>query len=113
IHCWLGNQNNFEKGVLEIIKCGGDTDTTAAILGGIIGAKVCREGIPQSWISNVCIWPYGARYYEDIGSCLYDKVFMNADCMIDEVPVLLIILRNLLFGIVILIHMLRRIMPPY
>ena len=51
IHTWLENPGDFKKSILDIIECGGDTDTTAAILGGIMGAAVGPAGIPNKWLN--------------------------------------------------------------
>jgi ADP-ribosylglycohydrolase len=36
----------------ETIACGGDTDTTAAMVGGILGARCGPQGMPQSWLEH-------------------------------------------------------------
>jgi ADP-ribosylglycohydrolase len=40
---------DFERGVLEAVNAGGDTDTAASIVGALIGANVGVEGIPLAW----------------------------------------------------------------
>ncbi len=37
IHAWLSCPKDFGQAVTTIINCGGDADTTAAIVGGIVG----------------------------------------------------------------------------
>ena len=48
VHSWLSFPNDFRASVIAVIECGGDADTTAAIVGGIVGARVGREGIPAN-----------------------------------------------------------------
>jgi ADP-ribosylglycohydrolase len=43
--------------VRSVIECGGDTDTVAAITGGICGAEVGEAGIPAEWINRIRDWP--------------------------------------------------------
>ncbi len=43
--------DDFQKAVTAAIECGGDADTTAAIVGGIVGARVGKDGIPAELIS--------------------------------------------------------------
>ncbi|MBQ3468415.1 ADP-ribosylglycohydrolase family protein [Candidatus Saccharibacteria bacterium] len=43
------NFDDFETGVKEVIKLGGDTDTNAAIYGQIAGAYYGLSGIPVRW----------------------------------------------------------------
>ncbi|MCP4809501.1 MAG: ADP-ribosylglycohydrolase family protein, partial [Proteobacteria bacterium] len=38
IHAWMAYPEDFRNALLDIIGCGGDTDTTGAILGAIVGA---------------------------------------------------------------------------
>jgi ADP-ribosylglycohydrolase len=45
----LSNQADYETAILDIIRCGGDTDTTAAIVGGIIAARVGRAFLNNGW----------------------------------------------------------------
>jgi len=45
------NGGSFEKGVLEAVNSGGDTDTVASIVGGLLGAKLGLEAIPQKWLT--------------------------------------------------------------
>ena len=46
IHAWLSHPKDYCCAVKTIIECGGDADTTAEIVGGIVGAGVGRDGIP-------------------------------------------------------------------
>jgi len=36
-----------------VIECGGDTDSTAAIVGGIVGSAVGKAGIPTEWLDDL------------------------------------------------------------
>lgn len=47
----LRHNHDFQTGILETVNAGGDTDSTAAMAGAIIGAKVGLEGIPHEWLS--------------------------------------------------------------
>lgn len=44
---------DFETGITEVIKLGGDTDTNAAIAGGLLGARFGIEGIPERWLNGL------------------------------------------------------------
>ena len=70
IQIWLRNQNRYSKGIKEIIYLGGDTDTTAAILGGIIGASVGTSGIQQKWLDNIIDFPRNINWIETLGKRL-------------------------------------------
>lgn len=47
----LRHNHDFQTGILETVNAGGDTDSTAAMAGAIIGANVGLEGIPHEWLS--------------------------------------------------------------
>jgi ADP-ribosylglycohydrolase len=44
---------SFEDGVVETVRCGGDTDTNAAIAGALLGAVSGLEAIPRQWRDSV------------------------------------------------------------
>ena len=51
--CFLKHPDSFTECVAHAIAVGGDVDTTAAIAGGVVGARVGRVGIPQAWCESV------------------------------------------------------------
>lgn len=50
--CFL-NSDSYEETVLRAVNLGGDTDTTAAIAGGLAGIYYGVDDIPQKWIENL------------------------------------------------------------
>ncbi|MBO2448963.1 ADP-ribosylglycohydrolase family protein [Actinomadura barringtoniae] len=42
--------NDYEPGIRVCVAVGGDMDTTAAIVGGIIAARTGTDGIPPEWL---------------------------------------------------------------
>jgi ADP-ribosylglycohydrolase len=45
--------HSYPEAVLKAVNLGEDTDTTAAITGGLAGILYGRENIPQNWIDNL------------------------------------------------------------
>ncbi len=45
------NNNNYRDTVLSIINIGHDTDTSAAIAGGLAGLYYGQKGIPENWLN--------------------------------------------------------------
>jgi len=43
--------DDYVEALAETIRVGGDCDTNAAIVGGIVALSVGREGIPADWLS--------------------------------------------------------------
>lgn len=58
IWCLL-NTDNYKKAVLKAVNLGEDTDTTAAVTGGLAGLVFGLDSIPKKWLKQI------ARY-EDI-----------------------------------------------
>lgn len=108
LHAWLRNQTDLEAAVTEVIRCGGDTDTTGAIVGGIVGAAVGRKGIPERLLRTLFEWPRTVGWMERLGEAVDRR---SAEC--PRLSPLSLLARNLLFLIVVLTHGLRRLLPPY
>ncbi len=51
VWCALKHLDDYRSGVWEAISAGGDMDTTAAMAGGIIAARLGRQGIPPDWLA--------------------------------------------------------------
>jgi ADP-ribosylglycohydrolase len=113
IHAWLSHQDEFRSAVLAVVRCGGDTDTTAAIVGGIVGASVGKRGIPEDWLDGLCEWPRSVAWMEELGvrlATVANSQTVGRALRISKVGLLL---RNIFFLIVVLFHACRRLLPPY
>jgi ADP-ribosylglycohydrolase len=108
LHAWLTHQHDFQAGVEAVVRCGGDTDTTAAIAGGIIGAGVGKEGIPAAWRDGLFEWPRTVAWMEALGERLAEGKPGPAPRLSVGV-----VGRNGLFFLIVLGHIVRRFLPPY
>ena len=113
IHAWLSNPKDFRKAVTSIIECGGDADTTAAIVGGIVGAGVGRDGIPNEWLDGIWEWPRSVAWMQRLGEALADSLDGDHSVKSPTVNPIAVLLRNLLFLFLVLFHGFRRLAPPY
>jgi ADP-ribosylglycohydrolase len=52
IWCLL-TSDNYEEAVLKAVNLGGDTDTTGAVTGGLVGLLNGYDAIPKSWINTI------------------------------------------------------------
>ena len=113
LHAWLRNAGNLETAIEEVVACGGDTDTVAAIAGSIVGAGVGRAGIPSSHLARLWDWPRGAQWIEDAAR----NALAAADTRIPRKQLYLpphkLLGRNFVFLGVVLAHGFRRLLPPY
>ena len=112
IHCWLRNATDLKSGLIEIIRCGGDSDTTAAILGGIVGSGVGKNGIPDDLLENLCEWPRTVKWMEEL-ACTLSSSLNGEKCKVPKVSFFKVLIRNLFFLCVVLTHGFRRLLPPY
>lgn len=112
LHVWLTHQSDYRAAVTAMIRLGGDADTTAAIVGAIVGARTGKAGIPSEWLRDLCEWPRTLAWMEQLGARL-------AACAsgLSVKPLWInplgLLLRNLFFMIVVLLHGFRRMLPPY
>lgn len=113
IHTWLRHPQNFKPGLQEIIAAGGDTDTTGAIYGAIAGAQSGEEGIPEQWINGIIEYPRSVSYLRKLGSHLAASLAGDLNLKTPMIFPPLIILRNLVFLVIVLLHGFRRLLPPY
>lgn len=108
IHAWLSYPDDFEAAIASVVACGGDTDTTAAIVGALVGTRVGVGGIPDDWVDRYADWPRSMDYLEQLAQVA------SSEC--DRAPrlnPLAILLRNGLFVVIVLAHGFRRLVPPY
>ena len=113
LQIWLRYQHDYFGGIKEIISLGGDTDTTAAILGGIIGARVGKAGIPRRWIKHIWDFPRSPQWIEQLGIRLAKTCTQQVKQPALPLAIYLLPLRNLLFLAIALVHNVRRLLPPY
>jgi ADP-ribosylglycohydrolase len=112
IHVWLRYQDNYKTAIQEMIKLGGDTDTTAAILGGIIGARVGKSGIPQQWLDHFGEYPRNIPWLEKLGQRLTSVIIEKQPQSALFIPIYFILIRNILFLVIVIFHGFRRLFPP-
>jgi len=112
LHAWLSHPRDYRRALDAIIRCGGDTDTTAAIVGGIVGGAVGVGGIPEDWRSGLVEWPcnvpWMVRLGERAGGVARSGIPQRA--LGFNVPGQL--LRNFAFLLIVLVHGFRRMLPP-
>lgn len=109
IFCWLQYPTKLRPAVEQIITAGGDTDTTAALLAALIAARTGPSAIPADWLTNLKDFPHTKPWLRRLGASLSSvppgpspPIFWPA------IP-----FRNLLLLLIVLVHGLRRLLPPY
>lgn len=107
LHVWFRHPDDIAAGLREIIGAGGDTDTTAAIYGGIVGARVGRQGLPDGALQGIADWPRSIGWIQRLGDAL-GQGGRPPGYFVPGIPV-----RNALFMAIVLAHGFRRLAPPY
>jgi ADP-ribosyl-[dinitrogen reductase] hydrolase len=107
IHIWLKYPNNIKEALKEIIYLGGDTDTTASILGGIIGARIGSSKIPDIYLNNFIEYPRSINWIKELSLKLSKS--LNSPQNELEISIFAIFIRNLFFTIIVLSHGFLRI----
>ncbi len=88
-------------------------DTVAAILGGIIGAGVGREGIPVDWLSELKDGPRSVPWLQNVARELAFADLVGVPRPAPWVFPPRVPVRNVLFIVRVLAHGFRRLLPPY
>lgn len=113
IYAALRHADDFPTAIETVISCGGDTDTTAAITGALVGARLGAVGIPDSWRTGIIDYPRSAAVLQ----ALAERLARQAPDTPPLGPVKYawptIPLRNVFFLAIVLLHGLRRLFPPY
>jgi ADP-ribosyl-[dinitrogen reductase] hydrolase len=59
VHCmeialWCAyHEPNLERGLIWLVNAGGDTDTNAAVAGGLMGARDGAAAVPARWLASI------------------------------------------------------------
>ena len=111
LHLWMSNPANYREGVRRMVCLGGDTDTTAAILGGLLGARFSEAGLPQDWLIGIKDFPvtraFVVRTADAVNAGETTVRRWWSPRWAAQIP------RNLIFFIIVLVHACRRLAPPY
>ncbi|WPF90362.1 ADP-ribosylglycohydrolase family protein [Cyanobacterium aponinum AL20118] len=114
IFTWYRHFGNFPQALSAIYDCGGDTDTTGAILGALMGATVGLKGIPEDWINNLRDYPRNIELLHKIAQKLSNTIHNNYQ---PSQPIFYgwwwVLPRNIIFLLIVLCHGFRRLFPPY
>lgn len=113
LHAAFRYQGDLRRGVPEIIRCGGDTDSMAAIVGGILGAEVGRAGIPAEWLAGIIDRPRTIGWMERLANQLAEVRESGRAQRALRLPIWQIVVRNSLVLLIVLTHGFRRVLPPY
>lgn len=110
LHVGMSNRWEYEASIQEIIRLGGDTDTTAAILGACAGALNGENAIPFAWRKGLMDFPNGRSMLRMCAESLQSGNDVRSIPR-KVLELLAIPLRNLFFLAIVLVHGFSRMLP--
>ncbi len=113
LHSWLSHPRDYRLSVMTVIRCGGDTDTTAAIVGAVVGSGLGRVGIPPEWLDRLWEWPRSVVWMERLAEATGNAIQSGVPRPPPRVVPLVGLARNACFLSLVLWHLARRRLPPY
>ncbi len=69
-YCWLRYPSNFRRAVESAILLGGDTDSVAAIVGGLVGAHIGARRLPAELVKGISRLSHGPAWIEKLAERL-------------------------------------------
>jgi hypothetical protein len=113
IYCWLRYHDNFAKAVYSAVRLGGDTDSVAAITGGLTGLSAQVDSIPDHLIAKYRDWPADLAWHEQLASRLAEWPHGEEDILTAPAEPFFWpgqLLRNFLLVPVIVAHVIFRML---
>lgn len=93
---------SLEQSVIDTVRCGGDADSTAALVGGVLGAVHGPEAVPERWRMGLRDWPLAGGRLSSLARGQSGEPAYAAQ-----------LARNLVIGPCFVAVALRRLLPPY
>ena len=111
LYSWMRHPEDFKTALTTALNCGGDTDTVGAILGGLAGASLGLEKIPEEWSNKLADWPRSKAFMLRVAERMSEQI--TAKKRLGGVRCFWpgVIPRNILFIAIVLLHGLRRLLP--
>ncbi|MBK7583859.1 MAG: ADP-ribosylglycohydrolase family protein [Myxococcales bacterium] len=107
IAAWLKHAGCFRTAVEHTVRLGGDTDTTAAIVGALVGTGLGPQAIPAAWLDGIIEYPRSIAWMQRLA----ERLATRGAPLSSLWP--LIPMRNAAFTLIVLALAGRRMLPPY
>ena len=110
-YCFLRYPTNFERAIKSAIRLGGDTDSVAAIVGGLVGAHIGYGKLPATLVKQIKVAPHDSEWIAEMAERLshwpHGADDLHIASALSSNP-LMQLLRNLVMLIIVLIHIILR-----
>lgn len=112
IYAWLFYYDDYQAGIENIILAGGDTDSTASLLGSLLGISCItnnREdmGSYTKWLNSIMDYPINVKKIE----LLAESVELKKLDGCPKFNFLAFVIRNICVLSIVLLHGFRRLIP--
>jgi len=107
LHSAYRHKDNLKAAIVTVIECGGDTDTVAAITGGIVGSR--GGELPQKWIECIADYPINQKFMQKLMHQFEEMVKSKKSQKAPKVLWISSFMRNIIFLVVVLVSALRRV----
>lgn len=108
VHAALSHKDSVLEAIGACIACGGDTDTTASIAGGIVGARHGIDQAGEKLLDRIVDWPRGITKLRRVSRATTAGVKPESTSFF-----LAATFRNFVMLVVVLWHAGRRLFPPW
>lgn len=111
-YCWLRNPTDFQRAVSSAVGLGGDSDSLAAIVGGLVGAHIGFSKLPENLVRRLAGSPQDRQWIAKLADRLSHwphgvNDLHSAPAQGSAPPIQLA--RNSLVCIVVVLHLLLRL----
>lgn len=113
LFAFLRHPDDYWLAVQSAIRCGGDTDTVGAVVGALSGARLGRDELPFKLVDGFADWPRSVGYMGRLAKRLAESDWRTRPCTAEPLAWWAVPGRNLVFVLMLLPHVARRLMPPY
>jgi len=113
IHGWMRHPEDFRSALTGVIECGGDADSTGALVGAITGSQVGARGIPIALLDGIAEWPRTVSWMRNVGETLANAITNDEPTRAPRLNGGMVLGRNIAFAMIVLAHGFRRLAPPY
>lgn len=101
---------DLRAAVVSVVARGGDTDSVAAVVGGVLGARLGPDAVPADWLAGLAEPLWTPARIAALGD---DLARAAAPHRADGPPFALLLARNVAALAIVLAHGFRRLAPPY
>lgn len=105
---WYVHFGDLRATLAAITQAGGDVDTVGAMAGALAGTTAGPDGLPGDWLQGLRDWPHSTSYMRHLARrAAGDPAPVRTSLSPWLLP------RGLLFMGLVLLHGLRRLLPPW